>query len=202
MTLNEFPGQRVDSTDRTMKGEPLRSAVFLDRDGTIVEDCGDLSDPSQVAFYQDTIWSLRRLAAHFALFIVTNQPGVERGTISLADVQRVNGFIEKYLGEQDVSIAATYVCPHQRASGCVCIKPNPYFLRQAERDFLIDLRRSFVVGDHPHDVDLAVGVGATGIYLLSGHGRKHRGELRANCLIAEGIRDATELIMGLLAKPE
>ncbi len=58
-------------------------AAFLDRDGTIIEDNGDLSDPSQVVFFEDTISSLRRLTAHSALFIVTHQSGVARGTMTI-----------------------------------------------------------------------------------------------------------------------
>jgi len=174
--------------------------VFLDRDGTIVEDRGDLSDPSQVAFFKDTVASLRRLAEHFTLFIVTNQSGVSRGTITLDDVERVNAYIETYLAARGVPIAATYVCPHERASGCKCIKPNPFFLKQAERDFHIDLRRSFVVGDHPHDVDLATRVGAIGIYVLSGHGMSHLGEVAGHTPIAEGIREATDRVLELHSK--
>jgi histidinol-phosphate phosphatase family protein len=174
-------------------------AVFLDRDGTIIEDRGDLSDPGQVVFFRDTVAALCRLAEHFALFIVTNQPGVAKGTISIEDVRRVNDHVEKHLAAQGAPIAATYVCPHQRSSGCRCIKPNPFFLKEAERDFAIDLRRSFVIGDHPHDVELAARVGATGIYVLSGHGLNHRGELPAQAIVVDGIREATEKILELVS---
>ena len=57
----------------------LRPAVFLDRDGTIIEDRGHLRDPSQVVFYHDALDALRRLQEHFLLFIVTNQPGIAEG---------------------------------------------------------------------------------------------------------------------------
>jgi D-glycero-D-manno-heptose 1,7-bisphosphate phosphatase len=180
-------------------GNP-RAAVFLDRDGTMIADRGDLSDPAQVVFFKDTVPALRRLAEHFALFIVTNQSGVGKGTITIEDVQRVNAHVESYLAAQGVPIAATYVCPHRRASGCHCIKPNPYFLKQAERDFRIDLRRSFVIGDHPHDVELATRVGATGMYVLSGHGMKHRENAPVNTLVVDGIREATEQVLELASE--
>jgi histidinol phosphatase-like enzyme len=101
---------------------------------------------------------------------------------------------EKYIAAEAAPIAATYVCPHQRSSGCKCIKPNAYFLEEAEREFGIDLRRSFVIGDHPHDVELATHVGATGIYVLSGHGMKHRDELPEGTEVAAGIMEAVEII--------
>ena len=171
-----------------------RAAVFLDRDGTIIEDRGDLFEPSQVVFFKDTVFSLRRLCERFELFIVTNQSGVAKGSISMKDVERVNSHVASYLTGRGVPIVATYVCPHERTDNCRCIKPNPYFLKKAEGDFGIDLRRSFVIGDHPHDVEFAESVGATGIYVLSGHGMKHRGELSGTAVVATGIREAAERV--------
>lgn len=172
-----------------------RPAVFLDRDGTIIEDRGDLSDPKHVVFFRDTVTALRRLAGSFALFIVTNQSGVAKGTIRIEDVRRVNDHVSTFLAQHGIRITATYVCPHERSSGCRCIKPNPFFLQEAERDFAIDLGRSFVIGDHPHDVELAARVGATGIYVLSGHGAKHRGDVSAQTIVVDGIREAVERIL-------
>jgi histidinol-phosphate phosphatase family protein len=185
----------MNTTETRIVKEDLWPAVFLDRDGTIIEDRGDLSDPAEVVFFGDTVWSLRRLAEHFALFIVTNQSGVAKGTITIEDVQRVNTHVESCLAAHGVPIAATYVCPHQRASACHCIKPNPFFLKEAERDFRIDLPRSFVIGDHPHDVELATRAGAMGIYVLSGHGVKHRDEIARDTKVVSGIREATETIL-------
>jgi histidinol-phosphate phosphatase family protein len=177
--------------------EQLRSipAVFLDRDGTIIEDRGYLSNPSQVVFFKDTVPSLRCLSAHFALFIITNQSGVAKGDISMQEVEQVNNYIVSYLSQHGIPLLATYVCPHDRVSACHCIKPNPYFLKKAERDFGIDLRRSFVIGDHPHDVELAKNAGANAIYLLSGHGTKHRDEISRDSQVADGIHEATEIIL-------
>lgn len=191
--------QTMNLTKAGIRHENPRPAVFLDRDGTLIEDRGDLSDPAQVVFFRNTVTALSRLADHFVLFIVTNQPGVAKCTITINDLQRVNGHIEKHLAAQGVRIAATYVCPHQRSSGCRCIKPNSYYLKKAERDFGIDLRRSFVIGDHPHDVELATRVGATGIYILSGHGMQHRGEIPAQTIVVDGILEAAELILASVA---
>jgi len=173
------------------KGIP---AVFLDRDGTLIEDRGDLSHPSQVVFYRDTVSALRCLSAYFALFIVTNQSGVAKGTISIQEVERVNNYVVTYLSKHGIPLLATYVCPHERSSACHCIKPNPYFLKKAEQDFGIDLRRSFVIGDHPHDVEFAQNAGAHGIYVLSGHGMKHRDKLPGDTDVAGGIQAAAEII--------
>jgi len=199
------PGRSLKSMKKSkLNTERIKHipAVFLDRDGTIIEDRGYLSNSSQVVFFKKTVSSLRRLSAHFALFIVTNQSGVAKGTLSLQDVKRVNSYIVSYLARHGIPLLATYVCPHERVSACQCIKPNPYFLKKAERDFGIDLSRSFVIGDHPHDVELAKNAGANAIYLLSGHGMKHRDDISKDTEIASGIHDATEIILEWLTKTQ
>jgi histidinol-phosphate phosphatase family protein len=169
-------------------------AVFLDRDGTLIEDRGHLTDPAQVAFFFETVPALRRLGGRFLLFIVTNQSGVAKGAIPPEAVRRVNDYVVAYLREQGVKIREVYTCPHQRSDGCACIKPNPFFLRKAARDHGVDLSRSFVVGDHPTDVELAASAGARGIYVLSGHGEKHRAEVRVPCAVVSGISEAVDRV--------
>ncbi len=169
-------------------------AVFLDRDGTLIEDRGNLSDPSQVVFYPRTHDAVRRLAARFALFIVTNQAGVGEGEITLEEAHRVNAHVVRSLA---VPFREIYVCPHLRADNCECHKPKPHFPRRAEREHGIDLRRSFVVGDHPGDVELAASVGARGIFVLTGHGARHRPDLKVPCDIVDGIGEAADRILSL-----
>ncbi len=172
-----------------------RPAVFLDRDGTLIEDRGHLGDPAQVVFFPQTAAALRRLAARFELFIVTNQNGVAKGFTTLEQVHRVNEHVIASLRQEGVEIREVYTCPHQRSDGCVCIKPNPHFLRKAETDHAVDLAGSFVVGDHPADVELAANAGARGIFVLSGHGEKHRAEVRVSCEVVAGIAEAVERIL-------
>lgn len=174
---------------------PRRPAVFLDRDGTIIEDRGNLSDPSQVEFFADTVPALRRLCPQFDLFMVTNQSGVGQGAISMSDVERVNSYVTAHLARHGIRLTAVYVCPHERAAGCECIKPKPYFLRKAEAEHGIDLPRSFVVGDHPHDVTFGDNAGATGIYVLTGHGKRHRHQLPQGSVVTAGIGEAVEWIL-------
>lgn len=175
----------------------LTPAVFLDRDGTIIEDRGYLRDASEVVFFPNTIKALRLLQRQFRLFIVTNQPGVAGGIIDSAEVDRVHEFILYRLARAGICIDYIYCCPHRRSDGCRCIKPNPYYIRKAERQFGIDLQRSFVVGDHLHDVELAKNAGATGIYVLTGHGMKHRAEFTADMHIVSDIWEAAKLIIAL-----
>lgn len=172
----------------------LQPAVFLDRDGTIIEDRGHLRSPADVVFYPDTVRALQRLQEHFRLFIVTHQPGVSGGLVSAEEVARVNAHVVAELRRHGVVILEVYCCPHQREERCACIKPRPFFPEKAAREHGLDLARSFVVGDHPHDVALADNAGATGIYVLTGHGAKHRAELPRHQAITPGIREAVDWI--------
>jgi D-glycero-D-manno-heptose 1,7-bisphosphate phosphatase len=171
------------------------AAVFLDRDGTIIEDRGHLRDPSDVVFFPETFEALQKLHKYFLLFIVTNQVGVAEGIITLGDVNRVNDYIVTVLRERGIVVTDVYVCPHRRGDKCPCIKPKSYFLEKAARYYGVDLGMSFAIGDHPHDVQLAGNAGVRGIYVLTGHGHKHLGELPENTQIASGIGEAAELIL-------
>jgi L-threonylcarbamoyladenylate synthase len=176
----------------TAKATP---AVFLDRDGTIIEDRGHLRLPAEVVFFPDTVRALQRLNEHFRLFVVTHQRGIADGIVSAAEVARVNEHVVAELRRHGVVITEVYCCPHRRDEGCVCIKPKPYFLEEATRKYGLDLAHSFAVGDHPHDVALADSAGATGIYVLTGHGARHRSEIPQCKAVVPGIREAADWIL-------
>ncbi|MDY0165066.1 MAG: HAD-IIIA family hydrolase [Thermoguttaceae bacterium] len=173
----------------------LRPAIFWDRDGTLIEDRGHLAGPADVVLFAETIRSLRRLRDRFLFFIVTNQQGVAEGQISLDDVRRGNDHLVSQLAAAGLTISAVYVCPHRRADACACIKPNPHFLHKAAEEFHVDLRRSYVVGDHPCDVELAERAGARGLYVCTGHGQKHLTELRDDVVVLRDVGAAADWIL-------
>lgn len=171
-----------------------RKALFLDRDGTIIEDRGDLGDPDSVEFIPGVFEALLSLKNQFAFFIVTNQPGISKGTVTASQVAEVNKRVVDVLADAGVSIERVFVCPHARAEGCECIKPKPFFLKVAEVEHGIDLKNSYVAGDHPHDVEFAESVGATGIYVLTGHGKKHLNELQSACIILPSLAELPQAL--------
>jgi D-glycero-D-manno-heptose 1,7-bisphosphate phosphatase len=185
----------MHASDDSSVTETSRPAVFLDRDGTIIVDNGDLGDPGQVEFLPGAIDTLHALQSHFSLFIVTNQSAVAAGRLTLDQVNRVNAHVVERLAHAGVRIETVFTCPHARVQGCNCIKPKPHFLRLAERVYRLDLRRSFTVGDHPHDVEFARAVGATGIYVLTGHGSKHRGDLGEGHIVVPSIVEALPVML-------
>jgi histidinol-phosphate phosphatase family protein len=173
----------------------LQPAIFWDRDGTLIEDRGHLSDPREAVFFPNTFDALRRLRDRYLFFIVTNQPGVAKGIIGIDDVERVNSHVVSKLAEAGLNISAVYVCPHRREDDCDCIKPKPYFLQKASKEYQLNLQQSYVVGDHPHDVKLAEHSGAQGIYVCTGHGLKHLSELRGDEVIVPDIFAGADWIL-------
>ncbi|MBT3378852.1 MAG: HAD-IIIA family hydrolase [Lentisphaerae bacterium] len=172
-----------------------RAAIFLDRDGTIIEDGGFLTSPEEVVFIPGAATALLRLQEQFALFIVTHQVGMARGIQTAEEVERVNRHILDVLGEEGVVITEVYCCPHERSEGCQCIKPNPFFPNAAARDYGVTLEGSFSIGDHLPDVELAQNVGGTGIFVLTGHGDKHRDEVPPGTPLFENLTGAADWIL-------
>jgi D-glycero-D-manno-heptose 1,7-bisphosphate phosphatase len=177
----------------------VNKAVYLDRDGTIIKDKGYIKNVRDVEFYAHTFESLKELQKYFLLFIITNQPGIAKGLITANEVEMVNKFMLQQLKDKGVLIHEIYYCPHLKEDHCNCRKPNPYYIHQSAKKYTIDVQSSFVVGDHPSDVQLALNSQAKGIYLLTGHGRKHVRELPGQfhdpVTICRNIKDATRQIL-------
>lgn len=171
------------------------AAIFLDRDGTLIEDVGALGDPREIRLFPDTIPSLLKLQQQYQLFVITNQSAVAKGELTMEQVTLVNQTLHDMLAAAGITIEAWYVCPHHRKDGCSCIKPKPEFVLAAQQKYGIDLTRSFVIGDHPHDADTANELGVFGLYLLTGHGGRHLSEVAQDKLVFHRISDAAEWII-------
>lgn len=168
----------------------------MDRDGTLIEDRGHLRDPGEVVFFPDTAAALRRIQKYFRLFIVTNQSGIGKGLITSSEADRVNRYVVEQLGRKGIQIEQVYCCPHRREAGCSCMKPSPFFPKQAAQDYGLDLGNSFMVGDHPHDVELAGNSGSEALFVLTGHGQQHRADIPAGTTVVAGMREAADWIIG------
>jgi histidinol-phosphate phosphatase family protein len=173
-------------------------AIFLDRDGTIIEDNGYINKTSDVIFYPHTFKALLLLQKHFLLFIITNQSGISKGLISEPEVQGVNKYITETLKAKGIAIFETFCCPHKNEDNCNCKKPKPFFIIKAAQLYNVDLSRSYIIGDHPSDVECGINAGVTPIYLLSGHGNKHKDELLFSSKICNNLSDASKFIMSTI----
>ncbi len=179
---------------KRFRAEKYRPAIFLDRDGTLIEDVGTLGCVEDIQLFSDTVEALLKLQKQFLLFVITNQSGISEGQLTLEQAGRVNQHLNDKLRRAGVVIEEWYVCPHRREDDCFCIKPKPGFVLKAQRDYGLDLNTSFVIGDHPHDALTANAQGVFGIYLLTGHGGKHLPELAMDRLVFHRISDAAEWI--------
>ncbi len=171
-------------------------AIFLDRDGTIIEDVGTISDPKQIEIYPDTVESLKRLRGEYKLFVLTNQAGVSKGEVTLEEVENVNKHLSDLLLKEGVEIEEFYTCPHSVEDQCECIKPKPLMMQKAADQYGLDLSRSFMIGDHPHDVKTGSEMGVLGLYVLTGHGLKHLKDLSAWNMAFHRLTDAVNWIIG------
>ncbi|MEO8192224.1 MAG: HAD family hydrolase [Gemmatimonadales bacterium] len=147
----------------------LPTAVFLDRDGTIIEDVHYLASPEGVKLIVGAAEAVARInAALIPVVVVTNQSGIGRGLFTVEDYQRITERFEKLLAERGARIDASYHCPHRPEEGCDCRKPGTLLYRRAARDQPgIDLARSLYIGDRLHDVEPGLALGGQGVLVPS-----------------------------------
>jgi D-glycero-D-manno-heptose 1,7-bisphosphate phosphatase len=184
-------------------------AVFLDRDGTIIEEVGYLDRPERVELFPWTIDAVRVLnRAGLAVVLVSNQSGVARGFFTEDVVDAVHQRMADLLAEGGARIDAYYYCPHhpdgkvpQYAQTCDCRKPGRGLVDRAARELGIDPARSFVVGDRWLDVALGRAVGAQSVLVRTGYGANEEDKGPAD-LAADAVVDnliaATSWILGRL----
>lgn len=144
----------------------MRPAVFLDRDGTVIDDPGYLGDPAQVRVVPGGAEAIARLnRAGLLVVMVTNQSGIGRGMYDEAAFHAVQRRVEELLSAAGARLDAVYYCPHapDHAPPCGCRKPAPGLFLRAAADHGIDLSGSFFVGDRARDVSPAETWGATAI---------------------------------------
>jgi D-glycero-D-manno-heptose 1,7-bisphosphate phosphatase len=153
-----------------------RPAVFLDRDGTLVEEVAYLHDPGRVVLLPGAGSALRRLAAAgYALVVVTNQAGVARGLYDEAAVEAVHRRLGELLAAAGVRLDAVLHCPHHPdgtvpgyARACRCRKPGPGMLEAAAERLGLDLDASWLIGNHPADVGAALAAGVRPLFVTTG----------------------------------
>lgn len=181
-------------------------AVFLDRDGTIIDEVGYLDRPERVALYPFTTVAIRALnRAGFCTILVTNQSGVARGFFDEATVEAVHTHIADRLAEGGAYLDAYYYCPHHPdgrvapyAGRCECRKPARGLVDRAVRELSIDPARSFAVGDRWLDVQLARNVGARGILVRTGYGAVEESRRPADVVVDAVVNNLVEAVAHIL----
>jgi D-glycero-D-manno-heptose 1,7-bisphosphate phosphatase len=186
-----------------------RVAVFLDKDGTLIDDVPFNVDPARVVLARGAGDALRALKMHgFLLIVVSNQSGVAMGRFSLQALAGVERRIQELLAPSGVAVDAFYYCPHlpqaanvRYAVRCLCRKPQPGLLRRAARDFGIDLARSWLVGDILDDVEAGNRAGCRTVLVDTGNETEWQlGAYRQPHHLALTLRHAASLIVRPLGR--
>lgn len=187
---------------RAPDGEPLRRAVFVDRDGTIIVERHYLSDPAGVSLIPGAADALLRLKAMgLALVLVTNQSGIGRGLYDVDDYRRVAAEVERQLAEAGVVMDGVYYCPDPPGGDpeTTCRKPSTLMHRAAARDLGLVTRGSYYVGDKASDVKPARTLNGTGILVRTGWGREEEPALSPQYRVVDDLAAAAELVQALEA---
>lgn len=179
----------------------MKPAVFLDRDGTVIDEVGHLGEPERVVVLPGVPEALQRLSgAGLALVVITNQAGVARGLFTEDAVRAVNAHTANLLREHGVHVDGWYHCPHHPdfTGACDCRKPAPGMLKSAARDLDLDLSSSWMVGDHPTDAEAGLAAGARPIMVRTGHGLLPGANHGAapGVPVVDDLAAATDLILG------
>ena len=174
----------------------MDKAIFIDRDGVINEDPGYVHKVEDFRFIPKAVNALKLLSQKgFKLIIITNQSGIGRGYYTKEDFLKFNNYLINELSKNKIRIERTYYCPHHPDESCNCRKPGTRHIEEAKKEFNIDLKRSYVIGDHPGDIGMGKKAGCKTAYVLTGHGKKHKESMKEADFTAKDIYEAAEWIL-------
>jgi D-glycero-D-manno-heptose 1,7-bisphosphate phosphatase len=170
---------------------PKRPAIFVDRDGTLIEEVNYLSRVEDLRLFPFTSEAARLFKeGGYLVIVVTNQSGIGRNIYSEDAMHAIHAEIQTKLGG---AIDGFYYCPHLPCDGCDCRKPGLGMIEAACRDMEIDLSSSWIVGDKTIDVETGQNAGIRTAFVLTGYGEKHRSHLRRlPDIIADDLLDAAQ----------
>lgn len=180
--------------------QPVKRAVFLDRDGVI-----NINRPHNVTSWQEFVFesgalsALARLAAtDFSLVVVSNQSAIGRGQMTRAAVDEIHAQMQRAIERAGGRLDRIYYCPHAPQEQCACRKPSPEMLWRGRAELGVDLTQSFFIGDWIDDVRAARGAGVTPLLVRTGRGLAAQQEIERSALppplIFENLAAAAEWI--------
>jgi D,D-heptose 1,7-bisphosphate phosphatase len=182
-TPDRYINALSDYRDNKLSKKSLHNkqkAVFIDRDGTVNIHKGYITSADQIQIYDDAVNFIQHInKSDYLIFLITNQPQISMGKMSLDDFFLTQKTLETYLGELHCYFDDSYYCPHHPHKGfegeilelkivCDCRKPQPGMVYEAAEKYNIDIQSSFVIGDSDRDYDLAINIGAKPMILSRG----------------------------------
>jgi D,D-heptose 1,7-bisphosphate phosphatase len=175
------------------------NAIFLDKDGTLIEDVPYNVDPARIRLYPDVPEALRRFrAAGYRLIVISNQAGVARGYFEENALEGVRETLNRLLSAEGVPLDGFYYCPHHPEGtvaaysvACDCRKPKPGMILQAAREQGIDLSGSWMIGDILNDVEAGNAAGCRTVLIDNGNETEwEKGAGREPTLVANTVLEA------------
>jgi len=157
----------------------MDKTVFLDRDGTIIEEMGYINHFSRIKPLPEAIEAIKLFRDYgFRVIVLTNQAGVARGYFSEEALLEMNEYMLRQFDQQGATIDALYYCPHhpegkieQYRKDCDCRKPKTGMVKQAMKDLNFKLELAWIIGDRDSDIELANNLGIGSAYVLTGYGK-------------------------------
>lgn len=157
-----------------------RTAIFMDRDGTINDACSDVCRRESFKLFPESAKAIKKINnSEFLAIVITNQPAAAKGLCTIEEIERIHKKMEWLLGKAGAKLDAVYYCPHHPDRGftgenlsykikCNCRKPKIGLIKMAERDFNIDLKHSYFVGDSWRDILCGKKAGVTTMGVKTG----------------------------------
>ncbi len=175
----------------------LSGVVYLDRDGTINDDPGYLSDPDDLVLFPGAAGAVKKLNdAGLTVALITNQSGIGRNLLTEEDLAKVHERLAELLKAEGARLDGIYFCPHLPNHGCECRKPAPGLVKMASEELGLAGQASYMVGDKFADMRLAEKIGARGVLVLTGFGTVTRDNAEARpAFIAADLTGAVDWIL-------
>ena len=169
-------------------------AIFVDRDGTLIEEVDHLSSVDDLRIFPFTREALEIFKARgVRVIVLTNQSGIARGYFTEGSMQAIHDKIKAELG---TLVDSFYFCPHLPDAGCSCRKPNVGMIEAASEDFEIDLAGSWMIGDKRIDVETGQNAGIGTALVLTGYGTVDQDRLAIEpTIVAKNLLEAAKLIV-------
>ena len=181
--------------------QPLRPAIFLDRDGTINVEVNYLRSPDELRLIDGAAESIKQLrAAGFLVIVITNQSGIARGFFTHETLDAIHLRLREQLAARGAAVDAIYVCTHHPDDNCECRKPGSSLYLQAAREHGIDLSRSLMIGDKDTDLLAAKKLHMPSVLVKTGFGEAQLASVARwtdyqPVYIADDLRAATRWVL-------
>ena len=182
----------------------MNKAIFIDKDGTLIPDIPYNVNPQLITLSNTAIPALQLLQKqNYLLIVISNQSGVARGYFKEEELQNVSDAIINLVSKEGITIDGFYYCPHYKegsvkeyAIDCDCRKPKPGLLLKAAKDFDIDLKQSWMIGDILNDVEAGKAAGCRTVLLKNGNETEWiMNEKREPNFIVENLLEAAQTIV-------